>query len=346
MCTTQPLISVIIPSYNRSELIKETLDSVHSQSYQNWECIIVDDGSTDGSQEIITRYVMKDELFRFFQRNREPKGAPTCRNIGIEKSEGDYFIFLDSDDLLADNCLENRIKNVYLNTNYDFWVFGTYVFYDKPGDSSDNWNLLHKDNDDLFRFILYDNPWGTGGPLWKKQTVQILKGYDESAYCWQDWEFHIRAIVNNFRYWKCNEDYHDLYYRKRALNLSDEKHHLIKLKSLINLFEKIEPIISNNRTDKKKIQSAIGNLYFKFLINLNDKNAIELVLEFTGTKTYKRIFVTYERILLKIWMRKLTIQKFNYLKNIYIVNLLKLLNREKFSSKYDSTYCFSKNKMI
>ncbi len=302
----------------------------------------MDDGSEDGAQDIIKKHLDADNRFRFFQRNKTPKGAPTCRNIGIENAKGDYIIFLDSDDLLTTTCLEYRIKMTLLHPEYDFWVFGTYIFYNKPGDSSDLWNLLHKDNDDLFRFILYDNPWSTSGPLWKKQTVQFLNGFDEAAYCWQDWEFHIRAIINNFGYWKCDEDYHDSFYRKRGPIVSDKKNHLVKFKSLINLFGKIEPIINNNRTDMKKIQSVIGNLYFKFLIDLNDKNAIELVLEFTGTKTYLKIFNLHERILLKMWLRKLTVLKINYLKNKYVVNLLELLNQEKFSREYDSTYCFSK----
>src|SRR5688500_14327273 len=76
-----PLVSIIIPNFNRVHLIGETLDSLLRQSYSNWEAIVVDDRSTDTSLLVIEEYVKKDSRIRFFIRSREPKGAPTCRNI-------------------------------------------------------------------------------------------------------------------------------------------------------------------------------------------------------------------------------------------------------------------------
>ena len=100
-----PLVSIVIPLYNRAELIAETLQSVLMQFYQNWECIVVDDGSTDNSFQVIKSLFEKDNRIKVYERNREPKGASTCRNIGIEKSNGEYIIFLDSDDLLDSDSL-------------------------------------------------------------------------------------------------------------------------------------------------------------------------------------------------------------------------------------------------
>ena len=85
--TSQPLVSIIIPTFNRAHLIGETLDSILAQTYTHWECLITDDGSTDNSIEIIQEYVTKDTRFKLFTRpaNR-PKGANACRNIGLEKA--------------------------------------------------------------------------------------------------------------------------------------------------------------------------------------------------------------------------------------------------------------------
>lgn len=105
------LISVIIPTFNRASLIGETLDSVLSQTYNNWECIIVDDGSTDGTKEAIEVYSTNDKRFKYFQRPTDrKKGASPCRNYGLEMAKGDYIQFLDSDDLLENNKFEEQIK--------------------------------------------------------------------------------------------------------------------------------------------------------------------------------------------------------------------------------------------
>jgi glycosyltransferase involved in cell wall biosynthesis len=89
-----PLISVIIPTYNRARLLKETIDSVLKQNFQNFELIVVDDGSTDNTGEILSDY--KDHIQVLAQKN---KGVSAARNLGISKAKGEFIAFLDSDDL-------------------------------------------------------------------------------------------------------------------------------------------------------------------------------------------------------------------------------------------------------
>lgn len=107
----KPLISIIIPVFNRASIIGETLKSVLNQSYSNWECIIIDDGSTDETVSVVEEYVQGDNRFKFFMRpqNRK-KGASPCRNFGLEKAQGHFIQFLDSDDLLEKSKFEEQIK--------------------------------------------------------------------------------------------------------------------------------------------------------------------------------------------------------------------------------------------
>jgi glycosyltransferase involved in cell wall biosynthesis len=87
---------------NRADLVSKTLDSVLAQTYQDWECIVVDDGSTDNSLQIVQEYCSCDQRIRFMSRPEErEKGAPTCRNISVENTTGEYAYFPDSDDLLS-----------------------------------------------------------------------------------------------------------------------------------------------------------------------------------------------------------------------------------------------------
>ena len=104
------LISVIVPTFNRASLIRETLDSVLAQTYENWECIVVDDGSTDGTADVVQGYNVKDNRFIFYRRPENiSKGASPCRNYGLRQAKGDYIQFLDSDDLLNEKKLEEQL---------------------------------------------------------------------------------------------------------------------------------------------------------------------------------------------------------------------------------------------
>tara|TARA_R110002012_G_scaffold281843_2_gene471423 strand:- start:14262 stop:15212 length:951 start_codon:yes stop_codon:yes gene_type:complete len=103
------LVSIIIPTYNRAHLIGETLDSVIAQTHENWECILVDDGSTDDTEKIVFDYINRDTRIQYHQRpDYKMKGAPSCRNYGIEKVKGDYVMWLDDDDLIAENKIESQ----------------------------------------------------------------------------------------------------------------------------------------------------------------------------------------------------------------------------------------------
>lgn len=105
------LVSVIIPCYNQGEFLDETLKSVLSQTHTNWECIIVNDGSSDDTQEIAKKWTAKDD--RFIYLDKENGGVSSSRNLGIEKAKGDFIQFLDADDLLADNKIAISIDIVH-----------------------------------------------------------------------------------------------------------------------------------------------------------------------------------------------------------------------------------------
>lgn len=126
----KPLISIIIPSFNRATLIGETLESVLAQTYTNWECIVVDDGSTDNTLEVVEGFCKNDSRFSLHIRNREPKGAQVCRNIGIESSKSDWITFLDSDDILLPNKLELQVDVLYKNNfNEDLFLYGNIICF-------------------------------------------------------------------------------------------------------------------------------------------------------------------------------------------------------------------------
>jgi glycosyltransferase involved in cell wall biosynthesis len=123
------LVSIIIPTYNRSHFLLETLESVKFQNHKNWECIVVDDGSTDDTEKIVNNYISKDERFKYVKRPAHlPKGACACRNYGFSLAQGDYIQWFDDDDIMFDNYLSDRIRLFSKNINF---VIGTGFYADK-----------------------------------------------------------------------------------------------------------------------------------------------------------------------------------------------------------------------
>ena len=107
--------SIIIPTYNRANVIFDTILSVQNQTYKNWECIIIDDGSVDNTAEIVNAFSKIDHRIKYiFQANAERSNA---RNNGINNSKGEYICFLDSDDYYLSNHLEVLKKNIEQNDN-------------------------------------------------------------------------------------------------------------------------------------------------------------------------------------------------------------------------------------
>lgn len=104
-----PKISIIIPSFNRAALIGETLDSMLLQTFTGWECVVIDDHSTDDTVEVLKAYSLKDSRIRWEMRPADrPKGANACRNYGLEISNGDFIQWFDSDDIMLPDFLQKK----------------------------------------------------------------------------------------------------------------------------------------------------------------------------------------------------------------------------------------------
>jgi len=131
----KPLVSVITPVYNAEKFISETIQSVLHQTYDNWELILVDDGSTDHSLDIIAKFTQAYSNIVLF-KNDKNSGAAITRNRGTEEAKGEYIAFLDADDLWLPTKLE---KHIQFMRNQELQVsFSSYELMDENGDS------LHK----------------------------------------------------------------------------------------------------------------------------------------------------------------------------------------------------------
>lgn len=111
--TSNPLISIITPLYNAKEYIEKGIDSVIGQTYTNWELLLIDDGSTDGSAEICDNAAAKDSRIKVFHKPNG--GVSSARNMGLDNARGDYIAWVDSDDFFAPNALERMLGAIQAN---------------------------------------------------------------------------------------------------------------------------------------------------------------------------------------------------------------------------------------
>ena len=183
-----PLISVVIPAYNAGQFLDETLESVLSQTYENWECIIVNDGSTDNTESVAKKWCEKDSRFRL--TNKENGGLSSARNWGIKESKAEYIAFLDHDDVLTPDSLEVRI-NVLIEQNVDLVATKLQHFTDKlPKVSKNNarQDVLYYAKEGLTQLMAF-NKVTPSTVLCKKSVMDEVGGFTwhkkaEDLHCW------------------------------------------------------------------------------------------------------------------------------------------------------------------
>ncbi len=145
----KPLVSIIIPCYNASKTIAQTIESVLAQTYDNWEMIIVDDCSTDTTAEVIARYQERDKRIKYI-KTEQPSGSPaTPRNTALDNARGEYLAMLDSDDSWIPEKLQEQLEFARKH-NYDF----VYSNYEKM-------NCEGKRNNRIIRLRAVSSYWST-----------------------------------------------------------------------------------------------------------------------------------------------------------------------------------------
>jgi glycosyltransferase involved in cell wall biosynthesis len=256
------LISIIIPVYNRAELVKETLDSVISQTYQNWECLVVDDGSTDNTWEVLLTYAKKDDRIKIFKREREPKGAPTCRNIGWQISKGELIIFLDSDDLIAPWALEERVLFFMKNSHCDF-ILSSAMDFSSFDSKCFNSRSAFNIQDPIKTFLSFQIAWQTSCTTWRKRALKKLNGWDEDATRWQDVEIHVRALNEILKYNWVSE-IPDVFIRSEN-NYERITNKINTLEIIINimLFQRVYEVLKNHENKSIFNKNIIYWIYDK-----------------------------------------------------------------------------------
>ena len=306
-------VSIVIPTFNSSKYLKATLDSVLSQTYANWECILIDDGSIDLTETISVNYQEKDNRFQLYKRPVDlPKGPSSARNYGVSKAKGDYLIFLDADDLLATTCLDNRVAQFQQNLDCDFLVFQMERFLDEPDFSKKEIVVEQDKNRVLESFIQLHGQWPITGPVYKTNFFKTIC-FHTNLVVFEDLEVAIKAIMQATDFKIYNTI--DCYYRNDA-NYK-EKYNSIQVKTkmmkcFVELLLSLVAVMQKNNENQfqnKEIKAYFVNSYktfFRFTILENsrafqedNKKIVHLLAAhgFLDSKTAFKFFLV-DRVLL------------------------------------------------
>ncbi|MER2152809.1 MAG: ATP-grasp fold amidoligase family protein [Solibacillus sp.] len=180
-----PLVSIIVPTFNRAQLVKEAISSVLNQTYRNFEIIVIDDNSTDNTAELISK--INDGRIYYFRLNKN-QGAPAARNLGLKKASGQLIAFLDSDDQWVSKKLEKQIA-LFEREQQIGLVYTGIKFINSQFERI----LVPKVRGDISKSILKKNYVGpTSSVVIKKALIDEVGGFDVTLPSCQDWDLFIR----------------------------------------------------------------------------------------------------------------------------------------------------------
>jgi glycosyltransferase involved in cell wall biosynthesis len=199
---SSPLVSIIVPCYNDAGYLGETLDNVLAQTWSRWECLVVDDGSTDQTPAVVAAYARNDPRFQYL--HQQHAGPSAARNTGLRHAQGQFIQFLDADDALASRKLENQLAIFQSSPAADIvfsWVefFGTANARKKALYAS---GLLKesKSAGECLKLLVHQNILVINVPLIRKALIDQVGLFDETLLTVEDWNYWLRCALAGARF--------------------------------------------------------------------------------------------------------------------------------------------------
>lgn len=276
------LVSIIVPIYNAEKFIERFMSFILAQDYQNWELIIVDDGSIDASVALVEKAMKQDSRIKLYKRNRNPKGSTTCRNIGQQAVKGDFFIHLDCDDIIAPYLISQRVKFMLEHPEIDYSsAHGRLLMLHENGDMTDCGEVYGVDphKDLLLSFLDYTWSFSVWNNIYRTSSFKNYY-WDEKVKIRTDFSYIIPAIISGYKHAFIEDSKYDYFYVK-GINgsissdwVSQEKH-----ESTMRLFKKTLNQIDS--LDHSAMYKRAFRSYFNHqLAKLSTSGSAEQVHEF------------------------------------------------------------------
>ena len=290
--------SIIIPVYNTEKYLEKCLDSIINQSYQNMEIIVVNDGSTDNSKDILSFYHNKyPKLISVY--NLTNKGVSAARNYGISKASGDYFIFIDSDDYLEPDLLSNVNKNIVDNVDIIRFNFKRVMNQEENISTSNTFTLA--DGKKAFDLLIKSNDFVVAWAYaykkeyWLEKKFQFTKGIYHEDFALIPLIIRSASKVSSIAY----VGYNYVIRENSIMTTKDNKKIIKKANDMLIAFDNL---ISNYKEDKvfqsyvanatiDKAKTLSGSDLKKYIKELKNRQIYKYLLDDTLGRKIKKIFI-------------------------------------------------------
>ena len=286
--SNKPEISIIMATYNRGHFIKETLSSIINQSFRDWECIIIDDGSSDNTFDIIKTFIDSDKRFRYYQREEDyKKGLPGCRNKGLDLANGNFIQFFDDDDIIHPDNLKTCFK-VLSESNSHFCRYHKEPFtgkWRKPEfPEIDEFNTEDFELKDLPDMVTGKIPFASCTVLWNKKCFEGNR-FNEDLMYGEEWECYSRILSLGFNGTSIDQV---LYYNRKHAN-SNTGEFWNKKSFRVNSYKKAALLIIDNLGKKNLLNSSLKKFFIRLGFMLNSHEIIKKILKATNSGKFEKM---------------------------------------------------------
>lgn len=287
MVSQNSLISIIVATFNRAHFISEALESISRQTYSNWECIIIDDGSTDSTETVLQPFLEKDSRFKYYKRTTNyKKGLPGSRNMGLDLAKGDTIIFFDDDDIVHP---ENLKINIEILSAYK----AKFCRYDKKpftgkfkgrNTVENGYTITQVGLDDLDKMIKGELPFASCTVMWSKDCFETLRFNEELHYA-EEWELYSRILSMGFEGVSIDKV---LYFnRKHPESNTGEfwqnspKRRGAKVKAV--------KLVIDNLEERNLLSSSLTHYFIRLSFFLKESTLLDYILEKSGAGIKERV---------------------------------------------------------
>ena len=268
-------ISIVLPVHNGEKYISQAIESVLQQSYENWELIIVNDCSTDGTSRIINDYEKKDTRIRVYNNDKNLK-LPATLNVGFGYAKGEYFTWTSDDNILLPQFLEVLKRYLDDNTQVDF-VYSDYIGIDSEGNELGIRHMLEPEN------MLYKNSVGASF-LYRRKIYDEIGGYSPEWFLVEDYEYWLR-VYKQYRMMHVDDVLYQYRFHEQSLSKT-------RLESIIQQTYKMKlyylPYIAEKIINKEK-----RYLYFDEIVKALGEETLRKCLDIDST--YQNHYIRYQK---------------------------------------------------
>lgn len=308
-----PLVSVIIPTYNHAKYVCRAINSVLEQTYKNYEIIVVDDGSTDDTREVLEPYM--DKIKYIYQEN---KGLAASRNTGIRAAKGDCLQFLDADDIILPQGLDIQVK--FLKTHPDVDVVAC---RNRRVDAAGRLLLEQRryvKKRIMFKDLVLTNRFAVNGLLLRRKCFTSAGFFDESLKSCEDWDMWLRIAAQNHRFLAHNHVLAQCYHypstmSQNASRMCDNRLTVLnKVFANPDLDEEIFPL--KKRAYIIALIQCIRRFYINNILEEGRKHFIKAIKLDPSPLTDYQTFYNFDTFFKSVWYKNIPIglEKFEKIK--------------------------------